>query len=208
MVKSQSDRRLSKFISLLLRHRPEEIGLSLDPAGWADLDELIARAREAGAPLSEDRLLRLLAGQEKPRFSLSDDGRRIRANYGHSLDVELGLEPTCPPDRLFHGTARSNLPSIRRHGLEPRGRRFVHLSEDRQSALEVGRRHGEPIVLIVRAAHMAGRGDRFYRPAPGVWLVARVPPGSLEEPGILSARARTDARVARPPPDGPSFLPV
>jgi len=175
MGKSWSDKRLSKFISLLLRHRPEEIGLPLDPAGWADLDELIARGRAAGAPLSEDRLLRLVAAQGKLRFSLSDDGRRIRANYGHSLDVELELEPTCPPARLFHGTARRHLPSIRKSGLEPRGRRFVHLSEHRGSAREVGRRHGEPVVLPVRASSMAGRGHRFYRPASG----APVAPSSL-----------------------------
>ncbi|HSR42913.1 MAG TPA: RNA 2'-phosphotransferase, partial [Longimicrobiales bacterium] len=98
------------------------------------------------------------------------------------LDVELELEPTPPPARLFHGTARRRLASIRKSGLEPRGRRFVHLSEDRSSAREVGRRHGEPVVLLIRASSMAGQGHRFYRPASGVWLVARVPAAYLEEP--------------------------
>lgn len=179
---SWSDKRLSKFLSLLLRHRPQEIGLRLDPAGWARVEDLVRKAREHGAPLSPRRLRALVEGQEKPRFSFSEDGERIRANYGHSLDLDLELEELPPPEHLFHGTARGNLASILREGVDARSRSFVHLSEDRRSARTVGRRHGEPVIVPVRAARMAEAGHAFYRPAPGIWLVERVPPRFLGEP--------------------------
>lgn len=181
MSNSWSDERLSRFISLVLRHRPGEIGLTLEPGGWVPVNDLIeASRRKADAPLDRPRLERLLADQRRPRFELDDDGRRIRARYGHSVDVDLDLRPREPPRSLYHGTARRFLEGIRSEGLRPRSRRFVHLSETRSRAREVGRRHGEPVVLRIRAAAMAEAGRTFYRPAAGIWLTARVPPGFLE----------------------------
>lgn len=168
-------------MSLVLRHRPGEIGLELEPGGWVRLDELIRLGRErTDAPVSRDRILRLVEEQQKPRFSLDDDGDRIRANYGHSVDVDLDLRPATPPDRLYHGTAERSLGAILRDGLEPGSRRHVHLSVDVASAREVGRRHGSPRVLWVEAGAMHRDEHAFYRPAEGIWLTDRVPPEYLQ----------------------------
>lgn len=178
---SWSDRRLSKFLSLLLRHRPGEIGLRLEPGGCARVDELIRKGREAtGAPLSHERVRRLVEEQTKPRFSLTGDGQRIRANYGHSVEVDLDLEPTAPPELLYHGTAARTLQAILRDGLDARSRRYVHLSGDEASARTVGGRHGLPRVLRVRAARMHRCGHALYRAAEGIWLTESVPPRYLE----------------------------
>ena len=168
-------------MSLVLRHRPEVIGLRLEGGGWARIDELVRKGREsADAPLTRKRLRLLVAEQDKPRFSLDESGERIRANYGHSIDVDLDLELASPPDVLYHGTSDRNLETILREGLDPRSRRYVHLSVDPETAREVGRRHGTPRILRVRAAEMAGEGHPFHRPAPGFWLTPRVPPRFLD----------------------------
>ncbi|GAK57491.1 probable RNA 2'-phosphotransferase [Candidatus Vecturithrix granuli] len=167
--------KLSKFLSFVLRHNPASIGLSLDPAGWAQVDELVMAARKAGKPLTQELLRHIVTQNDKQRFSLSTDGQKIRANQGHSLAVDLGLEPLTPPDALFHGTATRFLPSIQKEGLLPGGRLHVHLSPDEQTAIKVGQRHGKPVVLNIQAARMAACGYQFYRSANGVWLTNRVP---------------------------------
>lgn len=178
---SWSDKKLSKFMSLILRHRPDEIGLRMEPGGWARVDELVQKARNsAAAPLSRKRIERLVEEQPKPRFALSPDRRRIRANYGHSLDVDLRLEPELPPDRLYHGTAARALEAILQDGLESRSRQYVHLSENAEDARRVGVRHGSPRILLVRARRMAVEDHPFYRPAGGIWLTRRVPPEYLD----------------------------
>jgi len=167
--------RISRFISLVLRHKPQTIGLTLDAGGWASVDELISGAQRAKVPLTPELLRQIVAENDKQRFAFSEDGSRIRASQGHSITVDLELEPITPPERLYHGTARHFLDSIQQQGLIAKGRQYVHLSADEATAIKVGRRHGEPIVLVVDAARMKQDGFKFYRSANGVWLTARVP---------------------------------
>jgi putative RNA 2'-phosphotransferase len=174
--------RLSKFLSFVLRHHPERIGLQLDGGGWADVDELVAKAAEAGVPLTRARLEQVVEQNEKRRFAPSDDRRRIRASQGHSIPVDLELAPIPPPELLYHGTARPFVDAIRRDGLTARGRRHVHLSGDEETAIAVGRRHGKPVVLTVESERMARDGHPFYRSANGVWLTDLVPPAYLRFP--------------------------
>jgi putative RNA 2'-phosphotransferase len=171
-----SDVQISKFLSYVLRHEPEAIGLEVDRAGWAAVDELVECAQGDGRQLDRETIERVVAESDKERFELSEDGSRIRANYGHSIEVDLGLEAEAPPEWLCHGTARKSLDSIRRQGLRPQGRQWVHLNEDdpdgRRQAREVGARHGEPVLVRVETAAV----DRaFYRSTDDIWLVAAVP---------------------------------
>ncbi|MDX1617399.1 MAG: RNA 2'-phosphotransferase, partial [Balneolaceae bacterium] len=149
----------SKFLSYVLRHHPESIDLELDRQGWAYLPALIEKANSSGRNLSEKIVREIIDTGDKRRFALSDDGRYIRAGYGHSIDVELGLEPRQPPEQLYHGTARRNLESIRRDGLRPGGRTMVHLSSNREDAAAVGSRHGKPRVLRIRALELYRKGQ-------------------------------------------------
>jgi putative RNA 2'-phosphotransferase len=174
--------RTSKFLSKVLRHVPESVGLRLDDAGWVDVDELLAAAEGAGVPLDRPTLERVVAENDKQRFALSADGVRIRASQGHSVPVELGLAPAVPPEVLFHGTADRNLESIRVQGLVPGRRTHVHLSPDEATAVTVGRRHGRPIVLRIEAGEMHRAGHLFFRSDNGVWLTASVPPGHIRFP--------------------------
>src|SRR5438874_2619302 len=173
--------RTSKFISLVLRHDPAAAGIMLDAAGWADVDTLLAGLNQRGYPLTRDDLGGIVRDDAKQRYALSPDGQRIRANQGHSIEVELGLEPKFPPAMLFHGTGEKSVGAIRREGLRPMGRHHVHLSADEQTALTVGRRHGKPVVFRVAAAEMAAQGTTFFISANGVWLVDAVPPRFLSE---------------------------
>ncbi|MFN8854617.1 MAG: RNA 2'-phosphotransferase [Planctomycetaceae bacterium] len=167
---------VSKFLSLVLRHRPEILGMQLDPEGWLEIDRLIAQARQAGRDLDLATLHQVVADNDKQRFALSEDGLRIRANQGHSIAaIDLKLEPVPPPDQLFHGTIPDFLASIRRQGLRKRSRNHVHLSSDRETAQLVGARRGRPVILTIRAAEMQARGRLFFRSANGVWLTESVP---------------------------------
>jgi putative RNA 2'-phosphotransferase len=174
--------RTSKFMSQVLRHAPETVGLRLDEAGWVDVDELFAAAAQAGVQLDRPTLERVVAENDKKRFAFSEDGVRIRASQGHSVSVELGLEPQAPPDILFHGTADRNLDSIRAQGLIPGRRTHVHLSADEETAVNVGRRHGRPVVLRVAAGAMHRAGHPFYRSDNGVWLTDAVAPDHIQFP--------------------------
>lgn len=172
----------SKFLSYVLRHEPEAIGLSLDPGGWADIDELLECARAEGRPVSRSRINAVIQSGEKSRFTLSDDEAKIRATYGHSLDVDLNLEPTPPPNDLYHGTAESTVPTIRREGLLPQSRQYVHLSSTQTEAESVGHRHGKAVVLVVRAADLHEDGHALYKSTDAVWLTRHVPPHYLAFP--------------------------
>lgn len=167
--------RVSKFLSLVLRHDPGRIGLRLDDAGWASVDELLAAAAGAGVRLDRETLERVVAENDKKRFALSPDGTRIRASQGHSITVELGLEPQTPPEQLYHGTASRFIESIRTTGLHSAARTHVHLSADEATARNVGQRHGKPVVLTIAAGRMHRDGHAFYRSENGVWLTDVVP---------------------------------
>jgi putative RNA 2'-phosphotransferase len=168
--------RLSKFLSLVLRHDPARIGITLDDAGWTDVSALLTAAAKHGVKLTRDQLVELVASSDKQRFALSPDGARIRANQGHSVDIDLQLAQATPPDLLYHGTALALLPGIRAGGLVRGKRHHVHLSPDTATATKVGARRGAPVLLTIRAGDMAAAGHAFYRSANNVWLVDRVPP--------------------------------
>jgi len=167
--------RTSKFLCLVLRHKPETIGLTLDDEGWANVEELIRKALDAGVVIDRPTLRQIVECGEKRRFSFSGDGNSIKADYGHSLPVSLGGETSEPPESLYHGTAQRFLASIMEDGLGPGTRQYVHLVEDKKTAFAVGGRHGEPVVLMVRARAMHEDGFRFYRTESGIWLTKEVP---------------------------------
>jgi putative RNA 2'-phosphotransferase len=170
--------RVSKFLSKHLRHKPHEIGLTLDEAGWADIDELLTACARNGMRITRADLEHVVASNNKQRFAL--EGNRIRANQGHTVEVDLGLAAGQPPELLYHGTVAANLAGIRAEGLRPMGRHHVHLSSDVDTATRVGSRRGKPIVLTVQAEAMHQAGYGFSVSANGVWLVAEVPPRFLE----------------------------
>ncbi|MGW3246727.1 RNA 2'-phosphotransferase [Streptomyces sp. NPDC001070] len=173
--------KVSKFLARVLRHDPASIGITLDEGGWVDVDELIAASSRAGRRFSRAELDHVVAGNNKKRYAFSEDGRRIRASQGHSVEVDLGLAPAEPPEVLFHGTASTTLPIVLREGLKPMSRRDVHLSADVETAVRVGARHGRPVVLAVDAAGLAATGHVFRVSANGVWLTDRVPPTHLRQ---------------------------
>jgi putative RNA 2'-phosphotransferase len=172
----------SKFMSLVLRHKPEEIGLVLDQNGWADIGELIAKAGAHGVMLTRELVAQIVATSDKQRFAIDASGQRVRANQGHSVDIELGLEPRVPPVTLFHGTAEASVAAIRVEGLKPGRRQHVHLSPDEETATRVGARHGRPVVLRIAAARMQGRRCEFFLSTNGVWLTDCVPAEFIEFP--------------------------
>ena len=167
--------RISKFLSLVLRHRPEKIGIGLDQSGWASVERLIEASSRRGFDFTREELQNVVDGNDKKRFSLSEDGLWIRANQGHSIKVELGYAPTAPPEILYHGTAERFSTSIKQQGLIKGKRHHVHLSADVDTATKVGRRHGKPVVLIIEAGRMRQDGFIFYLSANGVWLTDCVP---------------------------------
>lgn len=171
---------LSTFLSLVLRHQPDIIRLHLDAGGWADIEDLVARANAHGTPLTRDLVLAIVATSDKQRFRIDETGTRIRANQGHSIPVDLGLVPRTPPPRLYHGTATRFLASILAEGLLPRERQHVHLSAQTDTALTVGARHGRPVILEIDAAVLHQTGHPFFCSENGVWLTPSVPPAALK----------------------------
>jgi putative RNA 2'-phosphotransferase len=179
----------SKFLSLILRHKPDTIGISLDPQGWADVEELLAGVNQAGTYLDRELLREIVATNQKKRFAFNADETMIRANQGHTYPVELGYTPTPPPDRLYHGTATRFLEAIRQTGLQKGKRFYVHLSTDPETALLVGQRYGKPEVLTIEAARMHQDGFRFYCPTQGLWLTDAVPVRYIRFPEQLPDEA-------------------
>jgi putative RNA 2'-phosphotransferase len=173
--------RISKFLSRHLRHAPHDIGLELNPGGWVLVTDLLAACQKNGVHISRADLDLIVATSDKKRFAFDDSGLQIRANQGHSVDVDLQLERLEPPDELYHGTGHGNVESILRTGLGKMKRHHVHLSRDVATAVTVGRRHGRPVVFRVAAAAMHKAGFAFFVSANGVWLVDAVPPEYLEE---------------------------
>ncbi|HWC11005.1 MAG TPA: RNA 2'-phosphotransferase [Acidimicrobiales bacterium] len=167
--------KVSKWLALHLRHRPERVGLTLDGAGWADVDELLARAAASNFALTREELVEVVATNDKRRYELDAAGGRIRAVQGHTVAVDLGLVPVPPPALLYHGTTERYVTPILAEGLHPMGRHHVHLSPDVATARTVGRRRGPPVVLEVAAERMASEGRLFFRSANGVWLCDEVP---------------------------------
>lgn len=173
---------VSKFLSQILRHRPEKIGLELDEQGWAKVDDLLDKSLAKGMYIDRALLKIVVDTNNKKRFAFSDDGLRIRASQGHSIDIDLGLKPQKPPEILWHGTAEKSLDSIRKEGLRSMRRQHVHLSKDRQTAENVGGRHGKAVVLTVRSGEMARQKHKFYLSENGVWLTSEVPVSFLDFP--------------------------
>ena len=167
--------RVSKFLSLVLRHQPEKVGLALDRGGWVSVPRLLEALGAHGLRLTADELHEVVRADDKQRFSFSPDGLSVRANQGHSVKVELGYEPSEPPATLYHGTAERFLPSIRRQGLLRGRRHHVHLSEQEATAVAVGRRYGRPVILGIASGAMHADGHPFFRSANGVWLTEHVP---------------------------------
>ncbi len=175
MPQRNRDESLGRFLSLVLRHNPAAAGIRLDPHGWADVDALLAGCAKAGKPLTREDLERIVRENEKQRYRFDETGRRIRANQGHSVPVELELREAAPPERLYHGTATRFLGSIRSQGITRQSRQQVHLSADLETAWKVGARHGTPVVLPIDAAAMARDGRVFWLSDNGVWLCREVP---------------------------------
>lgn len=174
-MRKQNTQDLSRFLSYILRHKPSAIELSLDLNGWADIDELLEKARTRGTDINRNTLDEIVQNSDKKRFSISEDGKRIRAAQGHSIPINLDLEPVEPPIFLFHGTAEKSLKLILNQGILPQKRHHVHLSIDQKGALQVGKRHGDPIVLKVDAETMNADGFAFFQSDNGVWLTKYIP---------------------------------
>lgn len=170
----------SKFLSLVLRHKPEIIGLTLDREGWVGVDTLLAATNSHGKPGDKALLDSIIADNNKQRFEYSPDGTKIRARQGHSVEVDLGYQPKAPPEILYHGTSTKTLPLIRERGLLKMSRHHVHLSADIQTARKVGGRHGRPAIIAVHTRYMRpADGFTFYETDNHVWLVEFVPPDTL-----------------------------
>lgn len=174
--------KLSKFVSLVLRHQPEVIGLKLDENGWAEVDRFIELAKQNGKNISISVLEEIVETNNKKRFAFNEDKSKIRANQGHSIEVNLDLPPQQPPDQLFHGTATKFIESIRQQGLISGSRQHVHMSSDETTAIAVGQRHGKPVVLKINASAMHQDGFLFFCSENSVWLTDFVPPQYLEFP--------------------------
>jgi len=172
--------KVSKYLSRVLRHEPERIGITLDDAGWVDVDVLLAACAARNFPVSRAQLDTVVAENDKQRFAFSADGTRIRASQGHTVAVDLGLVELAPPEVLYHGTSPGSVAAILVEGLRPMRRHAVHLSTDVDTARRVGARRGRPVVFVVRAGRMAAAGHVFHRSDNGVWLVDAVPPRFLQ----------------------------
>jgi putative RNA 2'-phosphotransferase len=166
----------SKFLSMVLRHKPEVIHVTMDNNGWVDIDELIGNAKKfKNMQLPKELLTEIVKKDDKQRYIMDTEKNKIRANQGHSIPIDLGLEPQIPPDELYHGTAARFLESIMENGIKPMSRQYVHLSRTVEIAETVGKRHGKPVVLKINTKAMYAEGHKFYLSENKVWLVDYVP---------------------------------
>ena len=172
----------SKYLSLILRHKPEAAGITLDEHGWARVEALIAGIRKT-QKFDREMLEEIVRTDSKQRYSFNEDKTKIRVNQGHSIPVDVELLVCKPPELLWHGTGEKYAASIDRTGLLPKGRLYVHLSGDRETAVKVGSRHGKPVVYQVDSGQMAADGLFFYRSVNGVWLTEKVPVKYLKKQG-------------------------
>jgi len=169
-MNEKQKKKTSKFLSYVLRHHPELIDLNLDENGWANVDELITKSKNDSQGFTFEELDEIVQTNDKKRFIFNEDKTRIRANQGHSIDINLALIPQQPPEFLYHGTAESNIESILEKGIEKRSRQHVHLSQDKETATKVGMRHGKPIILTINTQKMFDDGIEFYLSENNVWL--------------------------------------
>ena len=181
-MNKHESKKISKFLSLVLRHQPQTIGITLDDNGWVEIDELLKGMASAKRHVTRDQLKNVVSSNDKQRFTLSDDGRRIRAKQGHSIDVDLGYQPATPPEHLCHGTPERFVPLIRDSGLKKIKRHHVHMHADQNLATEVGGRRGKPILLIVRSLEMHRAGHEFFVTENDVWLTDHVPAEFIDFP--------------------------
>lgn len=165
----------SRFLSLILRHKPETINLQLDNEGWLNVNELIEKSNKHGESLDFDMLEYIVNNSDKQRFTFNNDKSKIRANQGHSIEVELDLQEKIPPTILYHGTVDKFVDSIRNSGIEKRSRNHVHLSAETETAIKVGSRKGTPVILTVNSGQMYKDGYKFYQSKNDVWLIEFVP---------------------------------
>ena len=166
---------LGRYISLILRHKPDVIGISLDEHGWANVDELINGINNTNTHINMEILEEIVRTDNKQRYSFNEDKTLIRANQGHSIPVDVELEAVEPPEYLYHGTGQKYVESIDEQGLVPKSRLYVHLSKDEETAINVGTRHGNPIIYIVQSGQMFKDGYEFFKSVNGVWLIKHVP---------------------------------
>lgn len=172
---------LSKYIALILRHKPETIGITLDEHGWASVSELLSGINASGNEIDMQTLEEIVAEDEKQRYSFNADKTKIHANQGHSVNVDVELKKAEPPEILFHGTGEKFVSSIKSEGLKPKSRLYVHLSKGRETAVKVGSRHGKPVVFEVNSGEMSRNGFEFFLSENGVWLTKIVPAEYLRE---------------------------
>lgn len=177
---NKENARISKFLSLVLRHKPETIGLTLHEGGWALVDELMSKMNEKGIALDAELLQFIVHNNDKKRFAFNEDKTMIRASQGHSVEVDLDLPVSTPPDVLYHGTAAHLLDAVLAEGLKRQRRHHVHLSAEAATAVSVGGRHGRPVLLEIDTRSMQEAGHVFYISANGVWLVDEVPPAFIK----------------------------
>ena len=171
---------ISKYISLILRHKPEVIGISLDEHGWANVDELIEGVSKT-RPIDMAVLEQIVSEDEKQRYSFNEDKTLIRANQGHSIPVDVELDEKIPPEILYHGTGEKYVNSIDKEGLIPKSRLYVHLSSNEETAYKVGQRHGKPVIYIVKSGEMYRDGYKFFCSVNSVWLTKNVPVQYMEK---------------------------
>jgi putative RNA 2'-phosphotransferase len=175
MNNEKQDIKISKFLSLVLRHKPETVGIALDENGWTDVEILLLKLNQNGLKIDKSLLEHIVETNTKKRFAFNEAHDKIRANQGHSVEVNLGYLPQKPPRILYHGTGEKSVNSILKSGLEKRDRHHVHLSADYDTAVKVGQRHGKPVVLEISAEEMYNDKHEFFLSENGVWLTDVVP---------------------------------
>ena len=183
-MNQKTNKRISKFLSLVLRHQPETIGIELDESGWVEISDLISGMIRSGRDVTINQIKEVVKTNDKQRFTISDDDQRIRAKQGHSVEVELGYQPATPPESLCHGTPDRFIPLIRDEGLKKMQRHHVHMHEDQKLAKEVGSRRGHSVLLNIRSREMHDAGHEFFVTENDVWLTDHVPPEFIDFPEV------------------------
>ncbi|WP_246625316.1 RNA 2'-phosphotransferase [Edaphocola aurantiacus] len=175
MTDDKAVKRLSKYLSYILRHHPEQLGIQLDDQGWTSVTTLLEQMQASNPEMNRAFLEHIVDTNAKQRFAFNETKDKIRANQGHSVSVQLNYIPQPPPEILYHGTAQQYLERILQQGLLKGERHHVHLSIDTETARQVGQRHGKPSILSIDTKQMLQDGHLFYCAANGVWLTEQVP---------------------------------